>query len=59
MIACHLPKVDVRLMKAPSGGNLRAGAQTPLMKAAAGGHVEVVKKLLKAGAEATLVAGDY
>ena len=44
-------------MKAPAGGNAKAGAQTPLMGAAKAGAAEVVDILLAHGADASLVGG--
>ena len=50
--------LDSRLMRAPAGGNAKAGMQTPLMIAAKGAQPELVELLLQRGADHNLEAGD-
>ena len=50
--------LDSRLMRAPAGGNAKAGLQTPLMIAAKGAQPELVELLLQRGADHNLEAGD-
>lgn len=58
MTSSHCMCVYTRLVTAPPGGNMVAGRQTPLMKAAAKGYPEVVTLLLAYGADPWAMAGD-